>query len=139
MVLLGAGIGSVVQVLILSAQNSVRPADLGVATSTATFFRSLGASAGVAVFGAIFTARLDEGLGRGPRTPLLPEGLGGLTPGKMRDLDPVVREHLVTSFADALRAVYAWALPAVALAVVLALCLREVPLRVRTAPAPITD
>jgi hypothetical protein len=138
MVLLGAGIGSVVQVLVLTAQNSVPPGDLGVATSTTTFFRSLGASAGVAVFGAVFSTRLAAALG-GSGSQLLPDGVGGLKPAEIEALDPAVRRRLVTSFADALGAVYAWALPVVGLAVVLALCLRQVPLRVRATTAPITE
>ncbi len=138
MVLLGAGIGSVVQVLVLTAQNSVPPGDLGVATSTTTFFRSLGASAGVAVFGAVFSTRLAAALG-GPGASPLPDGVGGLKPAEIRALDPAVRRKLVTSFAEALGAVYAWALPVVGLSVVLALCLRQVPLRVRAAAAPITE
>ncbi len=54
----GAGLGLVMQVLILVAQNSVGYADLGVATSGVTFFRSIGAAFGVAVFGTLFTNRL---------------------------------------------------------------------------------
>jgi hypothetical protein len=138
MVLLGAGIGSVVQVVILTAQNSVRAGDLGVATSTVTFFRSMGASAGVAVFGAIFAARLADGLASGPAVQL-PDGVGGLTPAEIGRLGPAPRERLVSAFADALGLVYEWALPVVVVGILLALCIREVPLRVKSAPAPIAD
>ncbi|MFC7467873.1 MDR family MFS transporter [Actinomadura keratinilytica] len=55
----GVGLGLVIQVLVLVVQNAVPYEDLGVATSGATFFRSIGASFGVAVFGTIFTSRLD--------------------------------------------------------------------------------
>src|SRR5690348_10511598 len=58
MLVIGVGIGTVMPVLVLVAQNAAPPRDMGAATSTATFFRSIGGSAGVAVFGAIFAARL---------------------------------------------------------------------------------
>jgi EmrB/QacA subfamily drug resistance transporter len=138
MALLGLGIGSVVQVLILVGQNSVRPDDLGVATSTMTFSRSMGASAGVAVFGAIFTARLADGIGSGT-TVASPGGVGGLTPAAIHSLDPAARERLVSAFAGALHLVYLCAVPVVVLAVVLTLFLRDVPLRVRVASVPITE
>ena len=59
-VVLGLGIGSVMQVLVLAVQNAVDYADLGVATSGATLFRSIGGSVGVAVLGSIFTAGLNH-------------------------------------------------------------------------------
>ena len=58
MALLGAGLGLTMQVLLIAAQNSVPYAELGVATSLATFSRSIGGSIGVAVFGTIFNNRL---------------------------------------------------------------------------------
>ena len=60
MFITGAGIGMVMQVLVLATQNAVPHADLGVATSGATFFRSLGGAMGVAVFGALLTHRLRD-------------------------------------------------------------------------------
>src|SRR5213595_72909 len=58
MLVVGVGIGLVMQVLVLVVQNDARPQEIGVATSTATFFRSVGGSFGVAIFGAIFASRL---------------------------------------------------------------------------------
>src|SRR4029077_19621141 len=58
MLLLGFGLGMVMQVLVLAAQNSVEYRFLGVATSGSTLFRQVGGSIGVAAFGAIFTNRL---------------------------------------------------------------------------------
>ena len=54
MVILGAGLGGVMQVLVIIVQNAVPHSELGVATSGATFFRSIGGSFGTAIFGAIF-------------------------------------------------------------------------------------
>lgn len=71
----GAGLGLVMQVLVLVVQNSVSYADLGVATSGATFFRSIGASFGVAIFGTIFTNRLDDKLAAALAKVPLPPGV----------------------------------------------------------------
>lgn len=65
----GAGLGLVMQVLVLVVQNAVSYADLGVATSGATFFRSIGASFGVAIFGTVFTHQLDDKLAASSRAP----------------------------------------------------------------------
>src|SRR5690606_17743908 len=56
MAVLGVGIGMVMQTLILAAQNAVDVRDMGVVSSTTTFFRSMGGSFGVAIFGAIFSS-----------------------------------------------------------------------------------
>ncbi len=58
----GLGLGLVMQVLVLIVQNAVSYEDLGVATSGATFFRSIGASFGVAIFGTVFASRLGDKL-----------------------------------------------------------------------------
>ena len=60
MFVLGLGLGMVMQVLVLAVQNAVDYRDLGVATSGATLFRSIGGSLGTAVLGAIFANRLRE-------------------------------------------------------------------------------
>ncbi len=76
MVIFGAGIGMVMQVLLLAVQNSVPHADLGVATSAVNFFRQMGATLGVAVFGAIFSSRLATELA------------AKLPPGAVRGINP---------------------------------------------------
>lgn len=58
MVLLGLGLGCVMQVLVLAVQNSVDRRELGVATSATAFFRTLGGALGTAIFAAVLTARL---------------------------------------------------------------------------------
>ncbi len=62
MVVIGVGLGLSMQSLILAAQNAVEVRDLGAGTSTVTFFRSLGGSFGVAILGAVLSARLNSGL-----------------------------------------------------------------------------
>ncbi|MFF0744109.1 MDR family MFS transporter [Streptomyces sp. NPDC004111] len=66
MAVLGAGMGFLMQITMLVAQNSVEPKDMGVASSSTTLFRTLGSSFGVSVMGALFTARVaDEMVARG--------------------------------------------------------------------------
>jgi hypothetical protein len=62
MLVLGVGLGFVLQVLVLVAQNAVPYAQLGIATSSATLFRSIGGSLGTALLGAIFSNRLADEL-----------------------------------------------------------------------------
>ncbi|MER7619900.1 MFS transporter [Streptomyces sp. NPDC126503] len=131
----GAGLGLVMQVLVLVVQNAVSYEDLGVATSGATFFRSIGASFGVAVFGTIFTNRLTHKLeevfaGAGPGVPpgtgpeqvaADPRAIGALPPG----LRPSVLHAYATSITD----VFLYAAPVVLLAFVVAWFLKEDRLR----------
>lgn len=70
----GLGLGLVMQVLILAVQNSVGYEDLGSATSGTTFFRSIGASFGVSIFGTVFAHQLSEKLGSALRGRTLPPG-----------------------------------------------------------------
>lgn len=60
MAVLGAGMGFLMQITMLVAQNSAEPKDMGVASSTTTLFRTLGSSFGVAIMGALFTSRVQE-------------------------------------------------------------------------------
>src|SRR5665647_567831 len=69
MVVLGAGMGMVMQVLVLAVQNAVEYRDLGVATSSSTFFRSMGSVFGLAIFGTIFANKLAYWMPR-----LIPKG-----------------------------------------------------------------
>jgi MFS family permease len=140
MAVLGTGMGMVIQVLILAAQNSVPVRDLGVATSTITFSRSIGACGGVAFFGALFTTRLAAELkDGGPDGAHLHGVAGGLTPETLAGLEPAARAHLVAAFADALHVVYLGAVPVVLLGVVASLCIKERPLRVRVVPTAIAE
>ena len=130
MALVGAGLGLTMQVLVLAVQNSVDYRDLGAATSAATFFRAIGGSVGVAVFGEIFANRLRASL---PST-----GPGGgqvslhVTPEQLKAMNaahPAQFAQYLDAFAHALHFVFLAAVPFAALAFVLVLFLREVPLR----------
>lgn len=134
MLVLGVGIGMIMQVLILAIQNSVTYGDLGVATSAANFFRSLGGSIGVAVFGAILTARLDTELPR-----FLPAGaidrVGGdaaalvNSPEQIRALPPEIGRAIVEAMANSISSVFLIAVPVLVAGFILSWFLRELPLR----------
>jgi len=131
MVLLGVGIGLTMQVLIVAGQNAVERRHLGLVTSLAQFFRELGGSVGVAVFGAVFAARVTTELAhRLPQagTRVVGGGLRG-SPAQLETLPPVVHHAVAQAVAAAVDTVFAWALPFAALAFLLTLLLRELPLR----------
>ena len=132
MVVLGLGIGMVMQVLVLAVQNDVAYADLGVATSAASFFRSLGGSVGAAAFGAIMSSRLDHWLERlGPsvaQAGIDPATLQG-SPAAIAALPPEVRQVVAEAFARSISTVFLVAVPFAIVALVLVLLLEEKPLR----------
>jgi EmrB/QacA subfamily drug resistance transporter len=111
MLVLGFGLGSVMQVLILSVQNSVQYHELGVATSGVTLFRSIGGSLGTAVFGGIFAAMLGVNLTR--LLPVDTEQIGTLTVGAnaqtLRSLSEDIRGPYLQAFALSLATVFLFA------------------------------
>ena len=131
MLVVGLGLGMVMQVLVLAVQNAVDYQDLGAATSAATFFRSLGGSFGVAIFGAIFNSELSHNLQR-----YLPPGAQGANagevqtdPAQLKQLPAPVYEGIVQAFAASLDTVFLAAVPFALLAFALSWLLKEVPLR----------
>jgi EmrB/QacA subfamily drug resistance transporter len=133
MLLLGAGLGMVMQVLVLSIQNSAERRDLGTATSAANFFRSMGGSFGVAAFGAILTNRLGHWLPRllpagGASRGVDPHALQG-SPGQILALPAPVRDAVVEAVARSLHVVFLSAIPLTTAAFLIVLLLKERPLR----------
>lgn len=125
--LLGIGIGMTMQVLVLAVQNAVDYRDLGVATSGATLFRSTGGSVGVALFGAIFATNLARELAdRMPRDTALPTATDARS---VAALPPVLRELYLDIFTAALQPVFLAAAALAAVAFLLTLLLKEIPLR----------
>jgi EmrB/QacA subfamily drug resistance transporter len=123
MLVLGLGLGMVMQVLVLAVQNAVPYEMLGVATSGATLFRSIGGSFGVAVLGAIFTARLTSELPTGAATG------GGLDPTAIQKLPAAQHAVFINAFTDALQLVFTVATVVVLVAFVLTWLIPERPLR----------
>jgi EmrB/QacA subfamily drug resistance transporter len=131
MIVLGAGIGMVMQVMVLVVQNSVQRSDLGVGTSTVSFLRSVGGSVGVSLFGAFFNNRLAANLLHDlPRGTAihLPTG-SGVSLQAIARLPAAVQEAYRIAFAGALTTVFRYAVPAMLLAFALTWLLPEVPLR----------
>jgi MFS family permease len=129
MLVLGLGLGMVMQVLILAVQNAVDYRDLGVATSGANLFRSIGGSVGVAAFGALFAVNLANGLAAG-----LPPGThlpASTEPAAIAALPPALKTVYLDVFAAALHPVFLAAAAIAALGFALTWLLQEVPLRER--------
>ena len=125
--LLGAGLGMVMQVLVLAAQNSVEPQQVGVATSSTTLFRSIGSSIGVAVFGAIFTHSLQiKLLALMPQDTPIPRAMGA---DSIHQLPVSIRHSYLEAFGGAIHNVYQIAACVMAVAFVLALFIKDSPLR----------
>ena len=130
MVVVGVGIGLVMQVLVLVVQNDAEPRNIGVATSTATFFRSVGGSFGVAIFGAVFAARLAAQLEQFPAE--IGERIGSgvhLSPAPAKALPPDVHADFLDAFANALHGVFLFGMVLAVVPFVLSWFLKEVPLR----------
>ncbi|MEV7685364.1 DHA2 family efflux MFS transporter permease subunit [Streptomyces bungoensis] len=129
----GLGLGLVLQVLVLVVQNAVSYEDLGVATSGATFFRSIGASFGVAIFGTVFAGRLGDTLAAAFRGVRLPPGVSPdalkSDPRGIAALPPALRPAALHAYASAITDVFLYAAPVAALGFVLAWFLKEDRLR----------
>jgi MFS family permease len=132
MLVVGIGIGMVMQVLVLAVQNSVDHRLMGVATSGAMLFRQIGGSIGVALFGAIFANRLGGNLAE--RLP----GVGlpkAANPEAVQHLPPAIHHAYVSAFAASLQPVFVVAAAVGVAAFLLTWLLREMPLRHSTGAA----
>ncbi len=134
-VVLGLGMGFLMQMVSLIAQNSVEQKDMGVASSARMFFQQIGGSLGVAAFGAVFARKLTESLAAAAGTGAHVSASGGqLNPAVVNSLPAAVKHDVFFAIAHAVQSVFIWALPAAVVIFVLALFIREVPLRGRVAP-----
>jgi hypothetical protein len=128
LLVLGAGIGLCMQVLILIVQNTVDFADLGVATSGVTFFRTIGSSFGAAIFGSLFANFLESRVGAALAESKAPPA-AAQSPEALHKLPPDVAAPVVAAYADALDKVFLCAAPVAVVGFLLALALKQVPLR----------
>jgi EmrB/QacA subfamily drug resistance transporter len=134
-VVLGLGMGFLMQMVSLIAQNSVTQKDMGVASSARMFFQQIGGSLGVAAFGAVFAHRLTESLASAAGSGVHANISGSdLDPTVIDKLPEAIKRDAFYAIAHAVQGVFIWALPAAVLIFVLALFIKEVPLRGR-APA----
>ncbi|MEJ7707748.1 MAG: MDR family MFS transporter [Nocardioidaceae bacterium] len=136
MYLFGAGLGCTMQIIVTVVQNAVDRRHMGTATSSVTFFRSMGGTFGAAVFGAILSSRLATHLAEQfGGAPSVAGGGGDLTNNVDRIAALPEPQHgmVLQAFDDALHDVFLWAAPVVVVALVVAFFIREVPLKARDA------
>ncbi len=132
MLVVGLGLGFVMQVLIIVVQNAVDFRVMGVATSTATFFRAMGGTIGIAVSGALLSSRLEANL-----RELLPAGAAARIPADqltgspeaIRALPAQVEGPVIEAFVDSLQVVFLASVPVALAAFALSWFLKELPLR----------
>jgi len=129
----GAGLGLIMQVVVLVVQNSVPADQIGTATSTNNYFREVGAAMGVAVFGAIFTNRLSESLtsaftGAGASAEQASQSTSSLDPQALSQLPEQLRDAIVNAYAESLAPVFWYLIPFIAIALLLAVTLKQIPL-----------
>jgi len=140
MLILGVGIGLVMQILVTAVQNAVNPADVGAATAGSNFFRSIGGSFGTAVFGAIFSNELPHQLVAGIKsthyTGALPPA-SQWTPTTLHALPAKALYVIVHAISSSISHIYLLAIPVGVVAVLLSLTLPEV--KLRTSLHPVAD
>lgn len=155
MAVLGLGMGFAMPVLVLAVQDSVRPADLGAATSANNYFRQMGGSVGAAVFGTLFAHRLTTALARelpggrpdsgsaGGAPGTHPGGRGdagpdpsSLTPDLVHSLPAALRHAYVQAYADAMPRIFLYLVPVLVVGLLFAFFLKERLLVSQNAPVP---
>ncbi|MFB6850336.1 MFS transporter [Streptomyces sp. NPDC056373] len=137
MALMGLGIGMMMQNLVLCTQNQVEPGDLGAASSTVTFFRSLGGAVGVSALGAVLgnkiTDYVKDGLADlGAKGAAL--GHAGTGGGSIPDLDAMpapIRTVVESAYGHGVADVFLYSAPLALLALLVSLFIKEVPLKTK--------
>ncbi|UGT44870.1 MFS transporter [Nocardia yamanashiensis] len=130
---MGAGLGLIMQIIVLVVQNSVTPDQIGTATSANNYFREMGGAIGVAVFGSIFTNRLTEGLTDAFRANWQEAAASGvdptaLVPSVVKHLPTQLHDAIVGAYVDALVPGFWYLIPGVAVAFLLALFIPQLKL-----------
>ncbi|WP_329087010.1 MFS transporter [Actinomadura citrea] len=132
MLVLGAGMGFLMQNTMLIAQNSVEMKDMGAASGAATLFRTIGGSLGVSILGAIYsshlTGALTDRLGEQAGESISGSG-GQLTPALLKRMPVNVRDAVEHAVTSGVHNVFLWASAFTLLAIVAAWFIRETPLR----------
>lgn len=132
LLVLGVGMGMTMQNLVLAVQNTVAPTDLGSASSTVTFFRSLGGAVGVSVLGAILANRVTELIMSGlaaSGVPVPPGGGAEVGIGSLNQLPPALADLVRAAYGDATATIFLVAAVLSVITLVAVLAIREVPLR----------
>ncbi len=135
LLVMGLGTGMMMQNLVLAVQNSVAVTDLGAATSTVTFFRSMGGTVGVSVLGAVLAARVTESTAEGLAAAGVPTsgaGTGNVGIGSLNELPPAIAGIVRAAYGDATALIFLVAAAIAVISVVAILFIKEVPLRTET-------
>ena len=139
--LLGAGLGLTMQNVVIALQNSLEVKDMGVGTSLNTFWRSIGGTLGVAIFGSIYASKLTGYITSGVKTLAVkdPAALAGATPqafvalknnpAVMTGFTPKLQGTVIHSYVEAFHIVFISAAPVTALGFLVALALKAAPLK----------
>jgi hypothetical protein len=132
------------QTLMVAVQNDVEFRDMGTATGGITFFRSVGSAIGTAALGAVLNSRVAQYASAGAQTAVAADpkgaascgaGQAGFSVQTIRECLPgPFKQHILSSFAHAMDDVFLVAIPFVAVALVVALFLKEIPLRSSMTP-----
>lgn len=142
----GAGLGLFMQVLTLVVQNAVPMSQMGVATSSVTFFRSMGGAIGASALGAVLTARLGyefprrlpaSALAAGDKVAQLVQSPDALK--AIGRTNPALHEGIIQAYSHAIDRLFLVAVPVSLLSVIAALFVRQVRLRSGAAPGPASD
>jgi EmrB/QacA subfamily drug resistance transporter len=136
MVILGIGLGSFMQIMTLAVQNAVPREELGVATASSAFFRNIGSSLGGAIFGAVLINRLGDHLkqllpssGTANVPKIVKAVESGVSSSSIKKYPPNISHDIYHAFVLSFHDMFLIAVPIILLAFVVALFLREAPLR----------
>ena len=150
MFVLGLGLGNCMQPLLLIVQSAVPPAEIGVATSSATFFRQIGGTLGVAIFLSVLFGsvggNISEAIAHDARTPAWQQAVAdghGLDPqvvaqvqddsSVIEQMDPVIAHPFKVGFAESMDTVFLLAAGVGVVAFLVLLLLPAVELRATSA------
>jgi EmrB/QacA subfamily drug resistance transporter len=134
-VVLGIGMGFLMQITSLIVQNSVGPNDMGVASSSRAFFQQIGGSIGVSLFGVIFIRQLDDTMAAKVHGAHLAANAGTFDPTVINSLPAVIKDAAYFAIGRAEDSVFWWTIPATVLVFILAVFIKEIPLRGGSQPA----
>jgi hypothetical protein len=135
-VVLGLGMGFLMQMVSLISQNSVEMKDMGVASSARMYFQQIGGSLGVAAFGALFASRLNSAIAsaKGTGGVHLQISGGSFDPAQVTSLPAAAKEVVFAAISHGIQGVFYAVLPTAIMVFILALFIKEVPLRGRGTP-----
>ena len=133
-VVLGVGMGFLMQITSLIAQNSVPQRDMGVASSSRSFFQQIGGSLGVSLFGVIFFRRFSDSMSSLLHTHRSVGGSANLDPATINSMPLAVKNAAFHAISSAISGVFWWTIPTTVAVFLLALLVKEIPLRGRIEP-----